>query len=57
MGGGRPRRPKILVLEPMLLALGFSLPTWSCSSPRSSLGPSQDSWELARGSVQMDGDH
>lgn len=57
MGGGRPRRPKISFLGLMLLASGLSLPIWSYSSPRSPLGPSQDQWELARGSVQTDGDH
>lgn len=39
------------------VALSFSLPTWSWSSPRSSLGPFQNSWPLARGSVQMGDDH
>lgn len=56
MGGGRLRRPKISVLELMLLALGLSLLIWSWYSPRSPLGPSQDHWEPVRGSVQMDGD-
>lgn len=49
--GGRPRRPKMSVPELMLPALGLILPIWSWSSPRSPLGPSQDPWELARGSV------
>lgn len=45
------------VPELMLPAVGLILPIWSWSSPRLPLGPSQDPWELARGSVQTDSDH